>query len=78
METKPFHESIIDAIKDCNQGSDLALLGSLILKTSIPKNHNEIAGSFNAKTQGAFSMYYPLAFEIEKKLKSEKELTQNS
>lgn len=50
MQTKPFHESIVDAINNCENRGELLTLGKLLMATKIPKNHEEIIEAF--KTQG--------------------------
>ena len=41
-ERKPFHESIVDAIKEATNRTDMKLLEGLIKRTKIPKNHYAI------------------------------------
>ncbi len=47
---RPFHESIIDVIGSAKP-RDLRCLAGLIKGTKIPKNHDEIAAAWNARTK---------------------------
>ncbi len=51
LNTKPFHESIVDAIDNCTGPGEeakekLTTLGDLIINTKIPKNHIVIWAAF--------------------------------
>lgn len=39
--TRPFHENVVDAILQAST-DNLKLLGSILLSTKIPKNHDQI------------------------------------
>jgi hypothetical protein len=48
VERKPFHEAVVEMLKQASD-TDLEALGSLLLRTVIPKGHDEIVGAWNAR-----------------------------
>ncbi len=44
--TRPFHESIVDALMNVQFRDQLNTLGTLIVATKIPKNHGNIVEAF--------------------------------
>jgi len=46
---KPFHVSIVDAIKQARDAHELSILAALINHTKIPMNHDTIVEAWNAK-----------------------------
>lgn len=46
MQAKPFHESIVDAINNCETRGELITLGKLVMMTKIPKNQENIIEAF--------------------------------
>jgi hypothetical protein len=51
METKPFHESIVSAIKKAKTPEALDTLADLVKKTKIPKDHEEIRKAFASQAK---------------------------
>ena len=49
VERRPFHETIVDAIRLAQNVEELLLLGILIDVTKIPKNHDGILAAWNNK-----------------------------
>lgn len=50
-EWKPFHESVVDAIRNASTSTEMHLLATLIRSTNIPKGHNEIAAAWKEGCQ---------------------------
>jgi hypothetical protein len=48
VERKPFHEAIVDILEEAS-ADDLATLGKLIVRTKIPKGHDEILTAWNTR-----------------------------
>ena len=46
-ETRPFHETIVEAIQRCASGSEIMSLAQLIEATTIPKGHDEIIAAID-------------------------------
>lgn len=53
LKLKPFHETIVVAIKDAST-TGLACLASLIKTTKIPKGHDEIIVAWNERRKKLF------------------------
>jgi hypothetical protein len=54
VEKKPFHESILDTIKNLKSTSsveELELVEALLVATKIPKGHDEIIAAMTEKTR---------------------------
>lgn len=51
IERKPFHESIVDAIGQVRSSDALLVLGELIVKTKVPKDHEAIYQAFREKAE---------------------------
>jgi hypothetical protein len=51
MHTKPFHESIIDAVNDAAGPAELTVLAELVKRTSIPKGHKKIIEAFREQSE---------------------------
>lgn len=47
---RPFHETIVDAIKGASS-QELALIATLLKKTVIPKNHSQIIKAWNEQAK---------------------------
>jgi hypothetical protein len=82
MNTKPFHESVVDAIKNCPGPREEALdtlgtIGNLIINTTIPANHENIWVEFKNAVEywsdkGQTKDMRGLLFKVEVKLTEEK------
>ena len=59
---KPFHESIVDALYQAPK-NQLVCLGNLILKTWIPKNHDQIIEAWKSCTSIESGDYPPGVIE---------------
>ena len=57
-ERKPFHESVVDAIRNASLRSEMRLLATLIRSTNIPRGHEEIAAAWKERC-GCLSMEDP-------------------
>ncbi len=51
METKPFHESIVRALRSAKTKEELAVLEKLILSTKIPKDTDLVLRAFRSKAK---------------------------
>jgi hypothetical protein len=77
MNTKPFHESICDAISNCTGPGEearerLKVLGELLISTKIPKDHELISEKFKeAISYFGDGKMQDLLFQVFKKLKEE-------
>lgn len=69
METKPFHEAIIDMINQVANRGELVVLGKLLRVTEVFQNHDQILEAF--KRQGTRNDWSDGL--LEKKLLKEKE-----
>lgn len=70
--TKPFHESIVDAINDCRTIDKLEVFARLVLDTKIPQNHKKILDAFNRKGAELRWSYSFLKDLLKEKLSIEK------
>lgn len=70
VPTKPFHESIIDALKRANETQEIRTLCELIVHTKIPKNHQEIHDAVQKKEK--FGVMADTAGAMDKLLKEGK------
>jgi hypothetical protein len=50
-DLKPFHESLVEAIKRVRDGNDFSVLAGLIRTTKIPAGHDEILAAWEERTQ---------------------------
>ncbi|MEK7103332.1 MAG: hypothetical protein AAB870_03220, partial [Patescibacteria group bacterium] len=48
IERKPFHESVVDAIKSA-KAEELKIIAGIIITTKIPKNHEEIVNAWRQR-----------------------------
>lgn len=48
---RPFHETVVDAIKKAATRGDLDLLSGLIQATKIPSNHDAIVTAFDSRVR---------------------------
>lgn len=46
-QRRPFHEVIVDAIREASEPEEVALLAKLIKETRIPRGHDEIISVWN-------------------------------
>ncbi|MEI6040505.1 MAG: hypothetical protein WCP91_04100 [Candidatus Berkelbacteria bacterium] len=46
-KTKPFHQSIVDAIKRCKNEEEFSLILQIIEETDIPNNHDKILNAID-------------------------------
>ncbi len=51
VEKKPFHESILDTIKNVRSVKELELVEGLLMATKIPKGHDEIIAALVEKDE---------------------------
>ena len=61
---KPFHESIVDAIKRAEDPVALAILGELIIATRIPQEHRVIQEAYLRRTEEIQGSDQSLATEV--------------
>ena len=47
-EHKPFHESVVDVIR-CASSEELETIGTFLLLTTIPKDHDKIVTAWNTR-----------------------------
>lgn len=46
---RPFHETVVDAIRNASNSSHIVCLAPLIIATSIPKNHDNIIAAWQER-----------------------------
>jgi hypothetical protein len=56
-ERRPFHETIVDFIREASGFSEFSNLASFLIDTKIPKNHDAIIDAWTAKV-GKGSCFY--------------------
>ena len=71
-ERRPFHETIVDAIRRVSV-YNLPLLADLIRETKIPKGHDEIIAAWKEKTAGLMIDEGGFGFDIVADLLKQKE-----
>jgi uncharacterized protein (UPF0128 family) len=58
VEKKPFHESIVDVIRNVKTIEELELVEGLLMATKIPKGHDEIVAALTEKTEEMAQMNF--------------------